>query len=105
MNKLLWSPSANEIENTQAWGFMHEVNQEFETKLTNFHELYQWSCEFPESFWDLFWKYSSIIAERNPNEVLKNGDDFLGSEWFPDARLSFAKNPLQNQIPLSDIDL
>jgi len=94
MNKLLWSPSANEIENTQAWGFMQEVNQEFEVKLTNFHELYQWSCEFPESFWDLFWKYSSIIVERNPTETLKNGDDFLGSEWFPDARLNFAKNLL-----------
>jgi len=96
MNKLLWSPSANEIENTQAWGFMQEVNQEFETKLTNFHELYQWSCEFPESFWDLFWKYSSIIAERNPTKALKNGDDFLGSEWFPDARLNFAKNLLSD---------
>ena len=96
MNKLLWSPSANEIENTQAWGFMQEVNQEFETRLTNFHELYQWSCEFPESFWDLFWKYSSIIAERKPTEALKNGDDFLGSEWFPDARLNFAKNLLSD---------
>ena len=94
MNKLLWSPSENEIENTQAWGFMQEVNQEFETRLTNFHELYQWSCEFPESFWDLFWKYSSIIAERNPTEALKNGDDFLDSKWFPDARLNFAKNLL-----------
>jgi len=96
MNKLLWSPSANEIENTQAWGFMQEVNQEFETKLINFHELYQWSCEFPESFWDLFWKYSSIIAERNPTKALKNGDDFFGSEWFPDARLNFAKNLLSD---------
>ena len=96
MNKLLWSPSANEIENTQAWGFMQEVNQEFETKLTNFHELYQWSCEFPESFWNLFWKYSSIIAERNPTKALENGDDFLDSEWFPDARLNFAKNLLSD---------
>ena len=103
MNKLLWSPSANEIENTQAWGFMQEVNQEFETKLTNFHELYQWSCEFPESFWDLFWRYASIIAERNPTKALKNSDDFLGSEWFPDARLNFAKNLLTDSSDNSAI--
>ena len=96
MNKLLWSPTTNEIKNTQAWEFMQEVNQEFKAKLTNFHELYQWSCEFPESFWDLFWKYSSIIAERKPTEALKNSDDFLGSEWFPDARLNFAKNLLSD---------
>ena len=96
MNKLLWSPTTNEIKNTQAWGFIQEVNQEFKAKLTNFHELYQWSCEFPESFWDLFWRYTSIIAERNPTEVLKNGDDFLDSKWFPDARLNFAKNLLSD---------
>lgn len=96
MNKLLWSPTTNEIKNTQAWGFMQEVNQEFKVKLTNFHELYQWSCEFPESFWDKFWKYSSIIAERKPTEVLKNGDDFLDSKWFPDARLNFSKNLLSD---------
>ena len=97
MNKLLWSPSAKEIKNTQAWGFMQEVNKEFKTKLTNFHELYQWSCEFPESFWDLFWRYSSIIAERNSTEVLKNGDDFFDSQWFPEAKLNFANNLLINK--------
>jgi acetoacetyl-CoA synthetase len=97
MNKLLWNPSANEIEKTQAWGFMQVINQELKTKLTNFHELYQWSCEFPESFWSLFWRYSAIIAERNSSEVLKNSDDFLGSEWFSDARLNFAKNLLSDR--------
>ena len=97
MNRLLWSPSTNEIKKTQAWGYMHEVNQEFKVKLTNFHELYQWSCEFPESFWSLFWRYSSIIAERNTTEVLKNGDDFFDSQWFPEAKLNFAKNLLINQ--------
>jgi len=97
MNRLLWSPSTNEIKKTQAWGYMHEVNQEFKVKLTNFHELYQWSCEFPESFWSLFWRYSSIIAERNTTEVLKNGDDFFDSQWFPEAKLNFAQNLLINQ--------
>ena len=97
MNKLLWCPSTNEIKNTQAWGFIQEVNQEFKVKLTNFHELYQWSCEFPESFWSFFWRYSSIIAERNPTEISKNSDDFLDSKWFPDTRLNFAKNLLSDK--------
>jgi len=97
MNRLLWSPSTSEIKKTQAWGYMYEVNQEFKVKLTNFHELYQWSCKFPESFWSLFWRYSSIIAERNTTEVLKNGDDFFDSQWFPEAKLNFAQNLLINQ--------
>ena len=27
---------------------------------------------------------------------MKNSDDFLGSEWFPDAKLNFAKNLLSD---------
>ncbi len=38
MNKLLWSPS--EVEISQAWKFMQEVNHKYKLKLTNFHELY-----------------------------------------------------------------
>ena len=52
---------------------------------------------FPESFWSLFWKYSSIIAERKPTEALDNGEDFLDSKWFPDAKLNFAKNLLSDR--------
>ena len=37
--------------------------------------MYQWSCDFPESFWELFWSYSSINTERNPTNILKNGDE------------------------------
>ena len=97
MSKLLWSPTKNEIKNTQAWEFIQEVNNKFEINLDSFRDLYQWSCDFPESFWELFWSYSLINADRNPINVLKNGNDFLGSEWFSDAKLNFAKNLLLNR--------
>ena len=97
MSKLLWSPTQNEIKNTQAWEFIQEVNNKFETNLDSFRDLYQWSCDFPESFWGLFWSYSSINADRNSTNVLKNGNDFLGSEWFSEAKLNFSKNLLLNR--------
>jgi acetoacetyl-CoA synthetase len=94
---MLWQPSSMEIDTTQACDFIQEVNKQFQIKLGDFEDLYQWSCNYPELFWSSFWDYASIIAERNPTEVLKNGDDFLGSEWFPDARLNFAKNLLSER--------
>jgi len=97
MNKLLWNPTEKEIKKTQAWDFMQKVNQQFEVKLTNFHQLYQWSCDFPESFWSFFWEYSSIIADRNNTDILKNGNDFLESEWFTGAELNFAENLLSKR--------
>ncbi len=94
MSEFLWKPALSEVENSQSWEFIQEANKKFKVNLKNFHDLYKWSCDFPEFFWEHFWHYSKIISERNSNKVLKNGHDFLGSEWFPDARLNFAKNLL-----------
>ena len=63
MSKLLWSPTKNEIKNTQAWEFIQEVNNKFEINLDSFRDLYQWSCNFPESFWGLFWSFSSFLCK------------------------------------------
>ena len=95
MNKLLWSPS--EVEISQAWKFMQEVNHKYKLKLTNFHELYQWSCKSSESFWELFFEFSLIIADRGSSNVLKNGANLLESEWFPDVKLNFAENLLSKR--------
>ena len=95
MNRLLWSPS--EIENSQAWKFMQEVNQKHNLKLKNFHELYEWSCQSSEHFWDLFLDFSSIIVDKESSNILKNGANLLESEWFPDAKLNFAENLLSRR--------
>ena len=97
MNEILWKPTLSEIEDSQAWEFIQEANIKFNISLENFHDLYNWSCKFPESFWELFWSYSKIIAEKDSKEVLKNGDDFLGSEWFSDSKLNFANNLLSKR--------
>ena len=95
MKKLLWSPS--EIENSQAWKFMQEVNQKHNLKLKNFHELYEWSCQSSEHFWDLFLDFSSIIVDKGSSNILKNGANLLESEWFPYAKLNFAENLLSRR--------
>ena len=97
MNTMLWQPSSMEIDTTQACDFMQEVNKQFQTKLGDFEDLYQWSCNYPELFWSSFWDYASIIAEKKSNQVLKNREDFLNSEWFPQAKLNFANNLLSDR--------
>ena len=95
MKKLLWSPS--EIENSQAWKFMQEVNQKHNLKLKNFHELYEWSCQSSEHFWDFFLDFSSIIVDKGSSNILKNGANLLESEWFPDVKLNFSENLLSRR--------
>tara|TARA_B110000008_G_C16944364_1_gene553793 strand:- start:101 stop:2053 length:1953 start_codon:yes stop_codon:yes gene_type:complete len=97
MNKLLWSPTEAQIQNTQAWSFIQEVNKQFKKNITDFHELYKWSIDFPELFWSFFWQFTSLNANRNSSEILKNKNDFLKSEWFADSELNFAENLLSKR--------
>ena len=71
MNEILWKPTLSEIEDSQAWEFIQEANIKFNISLENFYDLYTWSCKCPESFWELFWEYSKIIAEKDSKKVLK----------------------------------
>ena len=87
---MLWQPSSMEIDTTQACDFMQEVNKQFQTKLGDFEDLYQWSCNYPELFWSSFWDYASIIAENVPKSLpcgsfpaTRNlGTDILGIPEF-----------------------
>ena len=97
MNEILWKPTLSEIEDSQAWEFIQEANVKINISLENFHDLYKWSCKCPDSFWELFSSYSRIIVDKKSKKVLKNGEDFLKSEWFSDSKLNFAKNLLSKR--------
>ena len=91
MNEILWKPTLSEIEDSQAWEFIQEANIKFNISLENFYDLYTWSCKCPESFWELFWEYSKIIAEKDSKKVLKNGDDFFKVRMVLRFKIKFCK--------------
>ena len=47
MIKLLWSPTKNQIEDSQAWEFIQKVNKKFNISLENFHDLYKLTIVTP----------------------------------------------------------
>ena len=103
MNKLLWEPSLKDIKNSSASQFIQIVNSKFNVNLENFHDLYRWSCNYPEFFWEQFWEHTKIVSETSPNKTLKNSNNFLDSEWFSGAQLNFAKNLLLKKDSTSAI--
>ena len=89
----LWTPKAPNKSAMAA--FMRDVNSEFKTQFTDYHELWQWSVENHEDFWTHWWNYINPIASRQPNRALINADLFERSRWFPEAELNFAENLLR----------
>ncbi len=91
----LWSPPLDRIENSNLVRFMKEVNTKFTLTLSNYHELYQWSIDNREDFWESVWEFGGIIASKPYEKVLEDSPEMLGAKWFLGAKLNFAENLLR----------
>ncbi len=91
----LWTPPLDRIENSNLVRFMKEVNAKFTLTLSNYHELYQWSIDNREDFWESVWEFGGIIASKPYNKILEDSPEMLGAKWFLGSKLNFAENLLR----------
>ncbi|MGY0399580.1 MAG: acetoacetate--CoA ligase [Ostreibacterium sp.] len=92
----LWTPSPTRIEQAQSSQFIQLVNQQFSTKIKNFHELYQWSVDNDVDFWDMAWDFLGMIGEKG-KKVITDAPHFHQRRFFPTGKLNFAEHFLQNR--------
>ena len=52
----MWHPSEERVENSQMATFINDVNNDYGLQLENYFQLYKWSIEKAEAFWETFWK-------------------------------------------------
>jgi acetoacetyl-CoA synthetase len=91
----LWTPPLDRIENSNLVRFMKEVNTKFTLTLSNYHELYQWSIDNREDFWESVWEFGGIIASKPYDKILEDSLEMLGAKWFLGSKLNFAENLLR----------
>lgn len=87
--KPLWIPSQALLDTCHLTRFAEQI--EFDSR--NYWQLHEWSVENRESFWNYVWDYAKVIGTRG-DQTLTDGEDMLHSEWFPNAKLSYAENLL-----------
>ncbi|WP_417579820.1 acetoacetate--CoA ligase [Nitrincola sp.] len=91
----LWSPSADRIQATRIESFIQYVNQHQRTSFSTYQDLWQWSVDDIQSFWNHFWDFAGVVASEKGAQVLIDADKMPGAQWFPQARLNFAENLLK----------
>ena len=90
----LWQPTAEAIAATQMDEFRRYVNDRCDLQLADYGDLYQWSVEAREAFWNALWDFTGVVASERGERIL-GADKMPGAEWFPDAKLNFAENLLR----------
>ena len=93
MNKFLWQPSKQKVEDSILEDFSKFIN--FKVK-KNFKELWKWSVSKPDIFWSKFWDFSEIIGDKG-KEVIKKNKIFNKTQFFPDSKINYSENILKKK--------
>ena len=95
--KVLWRPSSKIKEESNLNQFIKNFVDEFNKQSNvNYEELWKWSIEKPEKFWDSIWDYSNVLGEKG-DILLKDKDKMPGARFFPNAKLNYTENLLKNK--------
>src|SRR6195952_1162132 len=86
---LLWEPSAERRERAVVSRFFDAVGKSGADP----QEVWRWSVESLDAFWDELWRFAGVIGDRGTGPVLADRS-MPGAQWFPGAELNYAENAL-----------
>ena len=93
MNKHLWQPTEQKIQESILEDFAKFVNFKSNKK---FKEFWLWSVSKPDVFWSKFWDYSKIIGDKG-KEVIRKDKIFNQTKFFPDSKINYSENILKKK--------
>jgi acetoacetyl-CoA synthetase len=81
----LWTPSPEQMAQTNMMHFMADVNQMHHLHLHDYDSLYDWSVANIPAFWEAVWRFAGIIHSAPFRSVLDN-PVMPGAIWYDRAR-------------------
>ncbi len=90
----IWTPQREQTLNSPMATFAAEVERRKGQTFPAYLDLHKWSVQYPAEFWDMAWDHCGVVGDKG-DVVLTDGDKMPGAKFFPDAKLNFAENLLQ----------
>jgi acetoacetyl-CoA synthetase len=95
---LLWTPSPERVNKAHLTAFTRWLASERGKSFANYADLWQWSVDDLEGFWQAIWDYFKVQSSAPHTRVLADRH-MPGAQWFPGARLNYAQNILRHERP------
>ncbi|MGI8974511.1 MAG: acetoacetate--CoA ligase [Gaiella sp.] len=95
---VLWRPSPERIERATITRFGRFVEETYGVPIGSYDDLWRWSVEELEQFWEAIWRFFGVRA-ASPYERVLRSRTMPGAEWFPGARLNYAEHSLSHGEP------
>ncbi|GCE19948.1 acetoacetate--CoA ligase [Dictyobacter kobayashii] len=87
----LWSPSEKDKRDANISQYMHWLTQHRGLHFESREELWRWSVEQLEDFWESIWSYFQIQASQPYTQVLSERK-MPGADWFSGSQLNYAEH-------------
>ncbi len=91
--EVLWQPDQDRVERSRLTAFAAQVGREG-LECVDYEQLWQWSVDHLEEFWQHAWSFFDVVASRPYDSVLSSRA-MPGARWFQGSRLNLAENVLR----------
>jgi acetoacetyl-CoA synthetase len=95
---ILWTPSPERIARARLTEFREWLTKNRGLTFPDFESMWRWSTTDIDAFWQACWDFFKIEATQPPTAVLGKRT-MPGAEWFPGARLNYARHALRHERP------
>ncbi len=88
---MLWSPSKDFIEQSNLHHYQQWLAENKKLSFASYHELWKWSVDNLEDFWESIFQYFDVIHKGHYNSVLGEQKEYNVS-WFEGVSLNYAEH-------------
>lgn len=93
--KLLWEPTSEFRESSKISRYMNWLNNELGLSFGAYGDLWKWSVENVDDFWESIWRFFDIEASKPYREVLSE-KRMPRAKWFVGSQLNYAEHVFRN---------
>jgi len=87
---LVWSPVGQDLADARVAEFFRWLRRERGLSFDSYDDLWRWSVEELEAFWDCVWRFFAVPASA-PFSTVLDTRAMPGARWFEGARLNYAQ--------------
>jgi acetoacetyl-CoA synthetase len=87
---VLWQPTAADRESSRVVEFLRWLERERGLAFADYDDLWRWSVEELEDFWDAVWRFFAVPAS-DPYSAVLSDRAMPGARWFEGSRLNYAE--------------
>lgn len=94
---LLWEPSEERINESALYDYINWLKKHKQIHINNYNELWDWSVNDIETFWESMWEYFDIKSQ-DPYKTVLTSHEMPGARWFPEATINYTEHIFKKSV-------